>query len=116
MVQNVVATVAGDSVAPETEGATEILVSAEFFLRGDANLDGARDIGDPISLLGVLFANATPIDCDDALDANDDGLIDIADAIQILSFLFGNQTLPEPNDCGPDPTIDSLDCPGYTCP
>ena len=116
VVQNVVATVAGDSVAPETEGATEILVSAEFYLRGDANLDGARDIGDPISLLGVLFANATPIDCDDALDANDDGLIDIADAIQILSFLFGNQTLPEPNDCGPDPTIDSLDCPGYTCP
>ena len=47
-----------------------------IFLRGDANLDGARDIGDPISLLGVLFANATPIGAT-ALDANDDRLIDI---------------------------------------
>jgi hypothetical protein len=116
VVQNVVATLAGDSVAPETEGATEIVIISEQFIRGDANLDGARDIGDPITLLGVLFASATPIDCDDALDANDDGLIDIADAIQILSYLFGNQSLPEPDACGPDPTDDGLDCPGYTCP
>lgn len=115
-VQNVVATVAGDSVIPETEDATEILVSLNLFIRGDANQDGTRDIGDPITLLGVLFANSTPINCDDALDANDDGVVDIADSIQILSYLFGNQSLPEPSDCGPDPTFDSLDCPGYTCP
>ena len=117
VVQNVLATVAGASIIPEKEGAQIIVVITDQFIRGDTNMDGNRDIGDPITLLGVLFAGETAIDCDDALDANDDGLVDIADSIQILSYLFGGaDSLPLPDVCGADPTVDGLDCPGYICP
>ncbi len=116
-VQNVLATVSGASVTPETQGATVVIFISEIFTRGDANADGAIDIGDPIALLGILFSGETPIDCDDALDANDDGLIDIADAIRVLSYLFGSAgPLPPPLQCGSDPTDDALDCPTYPCP
>ena len=55
------------------------------------------------------------MNCQDAADANDDGNIDIADAVAALSFLFGGASLPEPINCGEDPTADSLDC-GVGCP
>ena len=84
------------------------------FQRGDVNLDGSRDISDPVNVLQLLF-NSTPVNCQDAADANDDGNLDIADAVAVLSFLFGGATLPEPVDCGEDPTTDSLDC-GVGCP
>ncbi|OUU26152.1 MAG: hypothetical protein CBC13_00795 [Planctomycetia bacterium TMED53] len=117
VVQNVLATTAGSSVQPETEGPSVVVVIAEQFIRGDTNADGTIDIGDPITLLGVLFGGETAIDCDDALDANDDGLVDIADGIRILSYLFGaDGPLPPPNQCGSDPTDDTLDCPSYPCP
>jgi hypothetical protein len=57
-----------------------------------------------------LLFNSTPVSCQDAADANDDGNLDIADAVAALSFLFGGGTLPEPINCGEDPTIDGLDC------
>ena len=84
------------------------------FQRGDANLDGSRDISDPVNILQLLF-NSTPVGCDDAADANDDGSLDIADAVAALSFLFGGATLPAPIDCGEDPTTDTLDC-AVGCP
>ena len=87
---------------------------AVTFQRGDVNLDGSRDISDPVSMLQLLF-NSTPVNCQDAADANDDGNIDIADAVAALSFLFGGASLPEPINCGEDPTADSLDC-GVGCP
>ncbi|NCG12240.1 MAG: hypothetical protein GWP38_02720 [Planctomycetia bacterium] len=79
------------------------------FQRGDTNLDGSRDISDPVNILQLLF-NSTPVSCQDAADANDDGNLDIADAVAALSFLFGGGTLPEPINCGEDPTTDGLDC------
>ena len=87
-----------------------------YFLRGDVNADGLRDIADAIRLLSWLYA--TPGDappCLDAADANDDGLIDIADAITILVKIFGNgMPFPPPSDaCGPDPTPDGLSCAAF---
>ncbi len=91
-----------------------------FFLRGDANADGARDIADAIRLLSWLYSDhtATPA-CLDAADANDDGRIDIGDAIAILSRIFGGGgAFPEPSlQCGRDPTSDALDCRDFPpCP
>ena len=81
-----------------------------------------RDIGDPIALLGELFASggATPVvSCADALDANGDGAIDIADAVRLLNSLFGLGPIVIPfpgNICGPDGAPDGLDCSISTCP
>jgi len=116
-VANVVATIAGDSIVPELFGTRLVLYQIPNFIRGDCNNDGTLDIGDPIFLLGVLFAGMTGNECDDALDSNDDGLIDIADSVRTLGFLFSSaDPLPAPSACGTDPTTDGLDCQNSSCP
>ncbi|MFN0057626.1 MAG: hypothetical protein ACKVX7_04145 [Planctomycetota bacterium] len=86
------------------------------FERGDANSDGAFNIGDAVSTLGYLFASgALAPTCFDAADSNDDGAINIGDAIRSLSALFiaGSPPPPAPYPgCGVDPSADSLDCVG----
>ena len=80
------------------------------FKRGDVNLDGNLDISDPVSILQLLFNNSS-VGCDDAVDANDDSALNIADAVAVLSSLFGGSgNLPEPFNCGLDPTADALTC------
>lgn len=93
------------------------------FKRGDSNADGSVNIADAIYILSVLFPSGTPpvVACDSALDANDDGGLNIADAISLLGVLFPSSspapTIPEPVDCGVDPTADSLTCgPFAPCP
>lgn len=87
------------------------------FIRGDGNLDLARDISDVISTLTYLF-NGAGTTCEDAHDSNDDGAINIADAVQLLGYLFsGNAELPMPGgSCGEDPTADALGCDASACP
>ena len=82
------------------------------FLRGDANMDGQRDISDAVHLLRYLFGSVSTLQCADAGDANDDGTLNVADAVAVLAHLFNNTgPLPDPMDApGPDPTPDSLDC------
>jgi len=86
--------------------------SVPRFLRGDANMDGQRDISDPVHVLRYLFGSVPGLRCMDAADANDDGVLNVADAIALLAHLFGNAgPLPEPmNAPGTDPTPDPLDC------
>ncbi|MGE4602919.1 MAG: hypothetical protein AAEJ65_08440 [Planctomycetota bacterium] len=87
------------------------------FRRGDVNLDGTFDIGDPIWALLCLFT-CFP-DCFDAHDSNDDGLWNIADPIYMLSYLFVGGAPPPPPfiECGADPTEDALDCDNFdSCP
>lgn len=89
---------------------------APQFIRGDCNDDGMYNIADAISGLGVLFSMQGPEPCSDACDANDDGTFNIADMISILGDLFSMEPLPDPPhpNCGPDPTIEALDCQSYT--
>ncbi len=89
--------------------------TAQDFVRGDCNIDGAVDIGDAVSLLAILFSGATPSTCSDACDVNDDGQNDIGDAIYCLAFLFSmGPAIPAPSPtCGPDPTADALDCQAF---
>lgn len=81
------------------------------FVRGDANVDGALNVGDTIAVLAQLFSAAPQI-CRDASDANDDGSLNLADPVFILGFLFQGGGLPPAPGlvCGEDPTADTLDC------
>ncbi len=86
-----------------------------FFLRGDVNADGTRNIADAIRLLTWLYRDHALLPpCLDAADSNDDGRVDIADGISILTRIFGvggGGAFPEPwRQCGRDPTSDTLDC------
>lgn len=89
------------------------------FVRGDANIDGAVDLGDSIRILDYLFPTGPSIDvasllpCLDAGDLNDDETVDIADTIYLLAFLFsGGAPPPAPFDaCAVDPTSP----PALTC-
>ncbi|MBN1417670.1 MAG: S8 family serine peptidase [Planctomycetes bacterium] len=88
------------------------------FIRGDANGDGAINLGDPVYLLLFLFAEG-PEGCRGAMDVNDDESLDIGDPIVLFSYLFAGgraPQLPFPY-CGLDPTGDPLPCERYApCP
>ena len=86
------------------------------FRRGDANLDGAIDIADPVATLEELFRAAPLPACLDAADANDDGQLDISDVLGTLIRLFqadSGLAPPPPLECGLDPTGDLLGCGEY---
>ena len=106
---------------PTTVGGTLTAEVLPFFLRGDANDDGAFDIADPIAILvGLFTAGAAPA-CSDAQDVNDDGLINVADGIYALSALFTEgppPAFPGPEVCGWDPTPDMQPepCNSSSCP
>jgi len=87
-------------------------VTEPAFQRGDINLDGTMDLGDPVSLLGYLFIGGEVPGCLDACDANDDGALDLGDAVLFLSHLFTGGIAPaEPfENCGTDPTADTISC------
>ena len=82
-----------------------------FFLRGDSNVDGFRDLSDAIYSLSHLFQSEADLLCEDSADSNDDGLIDLSDPIFTLCTLYQNRKPhPEPDLWGPDPTYDTLCC------
>ena len=82
-----------------------------FFVRGDANADGALVVSDPVATLAFLFAGVEA-DCLDALDADDSGEIDLTDAVYALHYLFLGGPAPRGPfpDCGYDPSPDGLAC------
>lgn len=104
------------------------------FTRGDTNADGRIDLSDAIFLLRYLYLGDTAPSCLDAADVNDDSEVppvvdppDVSDAIYLLNWLFLGDSPPPPptpsrpfyapNDCGADPTDDSLDCASFPpCP
>ena len=99
----------GNSIPDECEGT--------FFLRGDANADGAIDISDPILVIVALFGGDVPT-CLAAADANADDMVDLGDAIALLNLVFaGGAPPPAPYPvCGPDPDT-LLGCDSYaSCP
>ena len=89
--------------------------SGASFIRGDANVDGDRNITDAVYLLGCSFLGTECPSCADAGDLDDDGVLNITDPVYLLNFLFsGGPAPPAPFDaCGPDPTQDELACPEF---
>jgi hypothetical protein len=82
------------------------------FLRGDANADGVVDLSDAVFTLGALFLGTKLPSCLSAADFDDSASINVTDPIFLLGTLFlGTGSLPAPvEDCGVDPTPDSLTC------
>ncbi|MBI4586049.1 MAG: hypothetical protein HY717_18730 [Planctomycetes bacterium] len=90
------------------------------FHRGDCNFSNLGDmsveISDAAAVISFLFLTGAwrfHPSCLDACDANDDGRVDFADSVFILRYLFKFGTVPPdpgPNQAGPDPTGDRLDC------
>jgi hypothetical protein len=76
-------------------GAKAGFVYASRVKHGDANADGALDLGDAIYILNYLF-KAGPDPCPmEAGDANCDGLVELGDAIYLLNYLFKGGPPPE---------------------
>jgi hypothetical protein len=82
------------------------------FIRGDANVDGVRDLSDAVLLLFALFRGAT-LGCHDAADVDDNGEILVTDVVYLVQYLFQRgPALPPPGSlgCGLDLTIDPFGC------
>jgi len=92
------------------EGGLEVL-----FIRADVNADRVINLSDLSYLANFLFSGGASPTCSEAADVNDDGYADLNDILYLANFLFS--TGPEPPqpypDCGPDPTVDDLDCESY---
>ncbi|MDO8560198.1 MAG: hypothetical protein Q7S23_04180 [bacterium] len=82
------------------------------FVRGDANDDGALNIGDPIHIFNLLFLENRPFGCREAANGNNDAGVDISDGVYLLSFLFlgGPPPATPAPACGADP--DPIGSPG----
>ena len=92
--------------------ATCEMTPSESFRRGDVDSSGDLNITDPVALLGFLFLGGTAPRCPDAADADDSGDFNITDPISILGYLFLGGSAPPapgPQECGSDPTPDSLE-------
>jgi VWA domain-containing protein/dockerin type I repeat protein len=75
---------------------------ASWFIRGDPDGSGRRNIADVILLIGHLFhADSPPLGCLAAADVNDDGKIDVTDAIDLLQYLFLGTPPPWPEPLFP---------------
>ena len=111
-------------LSDDSDGSDHLLLSVDFwpaatkYRRGDCNSDGWLDIGDPVTVLGVLFLAFDPT-CDVACDGNGDGSIDVADPTYLLASIFGVGPVPPSPfpDCGGLPSPLGLDCTQFTaCP
>lgn len=86
------------------------------FRRGDADVNGAIDITDPIVTLQAVYLQGPPLACADAADTNDDGVVDVRDAEYSMRYQFGGgiePPAPGPVTRGPDATEDELGCQRY---
>jgi hypothetical protein len=111
----------GESVWPEFDCLSLVIVDPIFFVRGDCNGDGGFNIADVVYLLDYLFIGSVVLPCEDASDIDDDGSLNIADPINYLAYLFSGGPPPAaPNPvtgCGEDVIdTDSLDCEEMNCP
>ncbi|MCI0652650.1 MAG: hypothetical protein L0Z55_12295 [Planctomycetes bacterium] len=85
------------------------------FLRGDANGDGSvNGLTDAIFLLTWKYATGGTPPCLDEADVDDNRVAGtMADALFLLDYTFLDGLAPPapgPFDCGPDATVDPLEC------
>ena len=114
-------TEAGESIWPEFDCFSLVIVDPIVFVRGDCNGDGGINVADAVYLLDYLFIGSVVLPCEDACDIDDDGALNIADPINFLAYLFSGGPPPAPPNpvtgCGEDVIdTDSLDCEEMNCP
>ena len=115
------ATVSGVDTALVTEsGMITVDGSAQgpSFIRGDVDADLDLGLGDPIQLINYLFTSGQEPTCLATADFDANGDLQLNDIINLLGFLFNDGSAPASPfpGCGPDDSINSLDCPAYPCP
>ncbi len=79
------------------------------FRRGDANVDMAIDLTDPVTVLNFQFLAGPRPGCMDAADSDDSGTLDLTDAVYSLNYQFLAGPAPPnpgPDACGTDTTDD----------
>jgi hypothetical protein len=88
------------------------------FIRGNSNVSGTADLTDALHFLEVAVLGQGEIHCVDAADSDDSGDLTINDPIFLLTWVFlGGVEIADPLRCGPDPTLDFLDCGSFeACP
>lgn len=59
-----------------------------YFTRGDANFDGALNIGDAVYIITYVFRNGPSPRPFYAGDVNSDGAINVGDAVYLVNYLF----------------------------
>ncbi len=78
-------------------GALPLEAIPGLYLRGDANVDGQRDLADAIWILAFLYEGGAAPLCSDIADTNADRRVDLSDPIFLLLYLFGRGGEPTPN-------------------
>ncbi len=103
----------GASFVPTFDCGTIDVVEAgsDAFRRGDVDVNGVVDLGDPILILNDLFGQGVTLPCIESADVDDSDPgastgPDIGDAIYLLLYLFTMG--PPPADPYPDCEIDPL--------
>ncbi|HIA28410.1 MAG TPA: hypothetical protein EYN79_09940 [Planctomycetes bacterium] len=109
----------GEEGAPVNTSGTTFTIEEQplgtFFIRGDIDGNGVHDLSDPVKILNYLFLAGPQPECMKSADCNDNGSVDLADPVYLLDWLYtAGPALPDPLDeCGLDPTEDTLICDTY---
>ena len=82
-----------------------------IYTRGDANIDGSRDVSDVTFMLGYI-THPGLLPCARAADFNADNSIDVTDAVYAIYHLLPYPSFPPPDSCGYLFT-DTLPCDSY---
>ncbi len=61
---------------------------------GDANDDGAVNVGDAVFIVNYIFKGGPPPQHNPAADANCDGTVNIGDAVHLINFIFKGGPAP----------------------
>jgi hypothetical protein len=91
----------------------------EKFIRGDVDSDMDVLMSDVVFTLRYLYlpGSASP-DCMKSCDSDDSGNVAMSDALYTLRYLYlpesPNPPYPFP-ECGPDPSMDELECYDHPC-
>ena len=65
---------------------------------GDANNDGAVNVGDATLIINYVFSGGPPPPCMQEGDANGGGAVEVGDAVYIVNYIFKGGPAPV---CGP---------------
>ena len=74
--------------------ASSPVLAYDFFVRGDANLDGIIGIADAVYLVSYIFAGGQAPNPWASGDANCDRTVDISDAVYLVAYIFNGGLAP----------------------
>ncbi len=80
-----------------SQGFLEIVESTCCGLAGDANNDGAVNVGDAVFMINFVFKSGSAPECGDEGDANSDCALNVGDAVFLINYVFKSGPVPE---CG----------------